>query len=464
MVSAKRPVQDHHLPYGAPEDGSDAPAWVIGQPPLHVAEPSGAAPANGAASSRKWRIALYSNDAMGLGHVRRNLLLAQTLSGPPLHAIVLMVAGAHQASSFVMPPGVDCLTLPALRRANDGQHQARRLGISLSELIVLRATAIRASLDAFDPDVLIVGNVPRGAVGELDPTLEHLRARGRTRCVLGLRDVLEDPETVRAEWTAFGNEQAICDYYDAVWVYGDPAVYDLVREYSFPPEVAAKVRYLGYLDQCARLKFAPAEASGGGRRSGDPLAGLDLPPGDLILCVVGGGQDGEGLADAFAQAELPPNTNGVILTGPFMPPDAQQRLRSRVGLDPRRRVLEFVPEPTLLLARADRVIAMGGYNTVLELLSFEKRALVVPRVGPRPEQWIRAERLRDLGLLDVLHPDEVRPEALTEWLSREMGPRPRVRDRIDLNGLERLAGLLEELLLGLPRNGYEREERRHADQ
>jgi predicted glycosyltransferase len=463
MVPAKRTPYEQHPPREAPEDGTQVPVWFIGEPPRRVAQPNGSAPANGAGSSRKWRVALYSNDAMGLGHVRRNLLLAQTLSGPPLHAIVLMVAGAHQASSFVMPPGVDCLTLPAVRRANDGQHQARRLGISLGELIALRATAIRAALEAFDPDVLIVGNVPRGAVRELDPTLEHLRARGRTRCVLGLRDVLEDPETVKTEWTAAGNEQAIRDYYDAIWVYGDPTVYDLVREYSFPPHVAAKVRYLGYLDQCERLKFAPPESPAGGRRSADPLAGLELPPGDLVLCVVGGGQDGEELADAFAQAELPPNMVGVILTGPFMPPEAQQRLRRRVEADPRRRVLEFVPEPTVLLAHAARVIAMGGYNTVLELLSFEKRALIVPRVGPRPEQWIRAERLRDLGLIEVLHPDAVRPEALTEWLAREMGPPPRVRERIDLNGLTRLPSLLEELLLGLPREDGEREERRHAD-
>src|SRR3712207_9415316 len=67
-----------------------------------------------------------------------------------------------------------------------------------------------------------------------------------------------------------------------------------------------------------------------------------------------------------------------------------------------RSVLEFVPEPALLLARADFVVAMGGYNTVCEALSFEKRALIVPRVTPRREQMVRAERLRDRGLIDVL--------------------------------------------------------------
>src|SRR5206468_3876867 len=130
----------------------------------------------------------------------------------------------------------------------------------------------------------------------------------------------------------------------------------------------------------------------------------------------------------------------------FMPRETQQRLRQRAATHPRLRVVELVREPALLLQQADRVIAMGGYNTICEVLSFEKRALIVPRVRPQREQLIRAERLRDLGLLDVLHPDELNPRALTEWLARDLGPPPRVRDRIDLNGLTRLPHLLREVL------------------
>src|SRR5207244_899530 len=81
------------------------------------------------------------------------------------------------------------------------------------------------------------------------------------------------------------------------------------------------------------------------------------------------------------------------------------------------RVLDFVHDPTPLIDRADRIIAMGGYNTVCEALSFEKHALIVPRVNPEPEQWIRAQRLRDLGLVDVLHPGALSPAAFTNWVA-----------------------------------------------
>ena len=180
--------------------------------------------------------------------MRRNLLLAQALKHSRLQAVVLMIAGAREASLVTGAAGVDCVALPSLQKDGQGQYHPRHLDVPLPELLALRAKTACAALEAFDPDVLIVDNVPRGAVRELDPVLESLRARHRTRLVLGLRDVLDDPITVQREWARAQNQDAVRRYYDAVWVYGDPTVYDPVREYAFAPDVAAKVRYTGYLD------------------------------------------------------------------------------------------------------------------------------------------------------------------------------------------------------------------------
>jgi predicted glycosyltransferase len=419
------------VPHAKATGGLNAPTSAKAQYPVQVLK-------QGTLSSRKLRIALYSHDTMGLGHKRRNMLIAQTLASSPLQTDILMITGMREASNFPTPPGVDCLTLPALYKGADGQYQSRRLDISLGDIITLRAKVIQATVEAFAPDVLIVDNVPRGAVRELDPTLEYLRSQGHTRCILGLRDVLDEPVAVRRDWERAANEDAIRRYYDAVWVYGDPRVYNLAREYNFASDVVAKFHYTGYLDQGLRLKFAKSE-------SAEVLANLQLPPGELVLCLVGGGQDGAFLAEAFAQAELPPNTNGVILTGPFMPAEVRQNLHNVAAKQPRLKVLEFVAEPTLLINQADRVIAMGGYNTTCEVLSFEKRALIIPRVQPRREQLVRAERLADLGLIDLLHPDRVNPRTLTEWLAKD-GTAPQIRDRVNLNGLVRLPQLVEEAL------------------
>lgn len=388
---------------------------------------------------RKTRIALYSHDTMGLGHVRRNLLLAQALCASRLNAAILMIAGTRQAATFRMPPSVDSLTLPALSKDRDGQYSCRHMPISLQQVVTLRSGIIRAALEAFEPDVLIVDNVPRGALRELDATLTSLRARGNSRVILGLRDVLDDPAVVRAEWCRAANVQAIRNYYDAIWVYGDPLVYDPVVEYGFGVDVIKRVHFAGYLDQRERLAFTNEDD----RALWEELR---LPPGRLVLGAVGGGQDGGRLANAFTEAVLPPETNAVLLTGPFMPAAAQRQLRRRAERSERLRVVEFVHEPAILLDRADCVVAMGGYGTTGEILSFEKHALIVPRVLPRREQFIRAQRLAELGLVHAIHPDEVTPERISTWLARDLGAPPRARSCLDFAGLKRVPELLEQLL------------------
>jgi predicted glycosyltransferase len=386
-------------------------------------------------------VALYSHDAMGLGHMRRNLLIAQTLACEPVNANVLVISGACEAAAFPRPPGVDCLTLPALRKEADGSYHPRNLEIGTKELLEVRARTIVAALDAFQPDLLVVDKLPRGLGGELEQSLERLRLQGKTRCVLGLRDILDDPLAVRHEWQRQENFAAIRSYYEAVWVYGDPRVYDAARAYRFPGDVTAITRYTGYLDQRPRLRYSEVEEA-------EHLSRLALPPGKLVLCLVGGGQDGERLAQAFALAEMPAQSCGVIVTGPFMPAEAMSRLRLIAAARGDMKVLEFIAEPTLLLRHADAVVAMGGYNTVCEVLSYKVRALIVPRVKPRREQWIRAQRLRKMGALDLLHPDKVGPRLLSEWLAMSPVARPAVREAIDLNGLGQLPKLLDDVMDG----------------
>jgi len=72
----------------------------------------------------------------------------------------------------------------------------------------------------------------------------------------------------------------------------------------------------------------------------------------------------------------------------------------------------------------------------------------VPRPNPQDtEQLVRAQRLRDLGLVDLLCPEELSPAALARWLARELEP-PRVHAQLDFNGLARLPRLLEQMLAG----------------
>lgn len=371
------------------------------------------------------RIALYSHDTMGLGHTRRNLLIAQSFAKANVPVSVLLIGGMNEATHFAKPSYVDYLTLPSLHKNQNGDYSSRSLELSLEEISELRSTVIWKALKSFKPDVLLVDNVPRGANNELKLSLKKLRKRTDTRIVLGLRDILDESEKTKQEWQNLNNEKVIERYYDAVWIYGDAKVFNPVTEYGFSESLAEKVRYLGYFDYRERLEHSPP-----GR--------LELPSQPFILCQVGGGQDGIKLAESFARTTFPEGHMGVLITGPFMPTESKQRLQAFAEQRSDLVIHEFLAEPTQLLQQASYVIAMGGYNTVYEALSFEKPLLIVPRVEPRKEQLVRAERLQSLGVSAFLHPKDLSPETLALWIQRETIAPEQLHQHFNFAALENL--------------------------
>ena len=358
-------------------------------------------------TQRQLRIALYSHDTMGLGHMRRNLLLAEELAAGPMQPNVLLISGSREVTRFAVSRGIDVISLPALYKDASATYHARSLDVSLDEVIALRSATILGALRAFDPDLFVVDNVPRGAVRELDATLHYLRRRGRTRCVLGLRDILDDALHVRAEWTRADNFTTVQRNFDTIWVYGDQGVADVAEEYAFPADLASRMRYTGYLDQRSRLAAHAA---------GTPVDHVDE---HTVLCMLGGGQDGMALAEAFANTTFAAPLRGLLVTGPLMAAPRREALMQAAARNPRLRVVDFIGNPVAAMRAARSVITMGGYNGICDVLSVRARALVVPRVVPRMEQLIRAQRLSARGLVDMMHPDDVSADTLAAWITSD---------------------------------------------
>jgi predicted glycosyltransferase len=373
-------------------------------------------------------MAFYSHDTMGLGHIRRNLAIARSLLGAHV-GTALLLTGTREATAFALPPGCECLSLPSLMKDTEGRYQSRHLDVSLDEIISVRAGAIRAALASFAPDVLIVDKAPRGVHGELAPALELLRQRGNTQCVLGLRDVLDEPAAVEREWCAEDSSAAVDRYYDAIWVYGDPNVCDPIRSNPTLGKLRPPVSYTGYLCPAPgnRVRRLPQRA----------------PAADIrALCLVGGGQDGAEIARAFADCSFDAECSGLIVAGPFMPASVRHELEEKAASSRGLQVSRFLPDIAPLIEQATHVVAMGGYNTVCELLGSQRRVLIVPRIVPRREQAIRADRLQELGLLDVLHPERLSARGIETWLRSESAPAAVPRAAIDLDGLSRLPDLV----------------------
>jgi len=386
------------------------------------------------------RIALYSHDTLGLGHMRRNLLLAQALTASPLQPVTLSLVGKPEACRFPLPARGERVVLPALRKRPEGDYLPACFDLPLTHVVNMRSLILRAALEGFRPDLLIVDNVPRGALRELDDALCMLRAHTSTRIVLGLRDVLDDPEAIRRQWSESNSYAALRDYYDEIWIYGDPLVFDAQHDYWFPADVQPKIRYTGYFDLCERMRYAQAD---------DLLAAeqLCLRDQDTVLCLLGGGEDGDVLAGAFADIALPDGFNALIVPGPYLQAESMCKLEQRAAADPRFRLIPFVREPMALARDCTCVVAMGGFNTVWEIVALEKPFLVVPRAYGRREQWIRAKRLQELGVLDVQSQESVSGQSISQWVAtRGRAPRAHIRESIRMDGLSTVVDLASGLL------------------
>lgn len=387
------------------------------------------------------RALFYSHDGLGLGHVRRNLAIAAHLTRLDPSASVLLVCSTDQIDGLVVPPRVDVLKLPGLRKTGNERYTSRRLGLDEAETWSLRSTLIASATRSFAPQVLLADKHPHGAQGELREALTALHGAGGL-AVLGLRDVLDAPATVRREWQQGHVLAAIAADHVRVLVYGSRQVLDPALAYGMPRRVARLVRYCGYV-----ASEPPPDQPSILRRDDDPRP--------TVIATAGAGSDGFAVLSAFTASSAGAPWHPVVVSGGDAAEDDQRALQeavARVGGTFHR----FVRNLPLHFPAAAAVVCMGGYNTVVEALGASTPTVVVPRVAPRQEQLIRARAFAALGLVRVVEPDQLARPALGRAVRAAMADsRDRIRAAVgrslDLDGAERAAGhLLAVVGTGVP--------------
>src|SRR5713101_3025569 len=149
-------------------------------------------PVNDHLASHRMRFLLYCHDTYGLGHLRRTLVLAAHFTEILPNTEALIVTGSTLAHSFVLPPRVDYIKLPAVTKMNTGGYQARNLDMEFEAIRDLRATILRETARAYRPNVFLVDHAPQGMKGEAISALAMLK-HSQPEClrVLGLRDIVD---------------------------------------------------------------------------------------------------------------------------------------------------------------------------------------------------------------------------------------------------------------------------------
>ena len=386
----------------------------------------GGAVRDGIRSGGNARVLMYSHDTFGLGHLRRCRAIAHHLVERHKDLTVLILTGSSIIGSFDFRSRVDFVRVPGVIKLRNGDYTPLQLHIDIDETLALRESIIRHTASMFDPDLFIVDKEPLGLRGEVADTLRMMRDRG-VPTVLGLRDVMDDPDLLEPEWERKNVMPALTDLYDDIWVYGLPQIHDPLAGIRVPDSVRRKMTYTGYLRREASLDGPIYQT-----------VKIDAP---YILVTPGGGGDGEMMVDwvfrAYESDRKQPYPALVVL-GPFMPSDVQADFMERAANLPDVEVITFDAHMESLITNAVGVVAMGGYNTFCEIMSFDKRALIVPRTKPRREQFIRAVRFQEMGLVSALSADDGADTDLMVTALRHLPQQPKPSEVV-------VAGLMDGL-------------------
>jgi len=333
-----------------------------------------------------FRLLCYSHDSFGLGHIRRTLAIVHHLTRSIPQLSALIVTGSSLVNRYIMPGNTDFVRFPGITKVESGEYSTRNLGIPSGETVKIREKIILAAVESFRPHVVIVDKSPLGLQGEMISGLRLVKTLfPNSRTVLGMRDIEDDRDSVIRDWKDAGVYDFIRDHYDEIWVYGNREVYDPILEYDFPPELAQKIIFTGYIGRDAMPTRFPKGPAG---------AGSTLP---TVLVTAGGGEDGEFLLSNYLKGiELlgSPPFRSIVISGPFLDQNKKRSLMRYAEALDKVVFLRFHLNPLSSMANADLIVCMGGYNTLCEILSLEKWAIVLPRKRPRTEQLLRANRFQ----------------------------------------------------------------------
>lgn len=361
---------------------------------------------------RGLRIAIYSQDGFGLGHMQRTASIAWEIYRLRPEASILTFSDSQLGQFFPISPYHDYVKLPSIAKDSPGNWKATHLRMSFPEILQLRKELIRNVLLNYAPDVFLVDHMPHGAMGELLPALEAMDQAGiPIRNVLGLRDILDSPNVTISRWQVEGAYDVIERFYARILVFGMQDVYDVAENYKLPESATKKLFYCGYV---ANLEHERNAYSIRARY----LDGK-VPDTRLIAVMAGGGADAYSMMSTLLEA-LPKVVEDqpcsvAVITGPFMPVELIADLERRAGRLPIQ-MLEAVTDSISYISAADLVIAMAGYNTSVEILRMKTPAILVPRAGPSAEQRTRARLFSERHWVDMIDPAELNPDNLAQCI------------------------------------------------
>lgn len=380
------------------------------------------------------RVLLYSHDSVGLGHLRRNLAIANQIAKSFPNSNTLIVTGSPCASHFQLPANTDMIKLPSISKDASGRYVSLDSMGSLDETLSFRSEMILNAFRLFKPTLVIVDHQVIGLKGEALDMLREAKEKG-VLTFYGSRDIKDRPKVVTAKWSRDECQWALQQGYDRVCVYGMRELFDPREVYAPCLNGVPNIDFTGYI-------IPPA------KKVEKPPISRDRKK---VLLTFGGGGDGILRAETYLQALKLQQVDwdSHIITGPLMDVDVKRRIRKQAQrLEPLGsvKVQRFHRNIPGLLQQADAVVSMAGYNSCAEIMQSGLPAVLLPRSFPRQEQLMRAEIMADRGWVTFLKEEDMNPQNLLKAVKDALASPRRDKPMVDLNGLSALMNIIVEQL------------------
>ena len=354
----------------------------------------------------------YCQHVLGMGHLIRSLEIVRALSKD---CEVYFINGGEPVHELPLDSSIQVINLDPIK--SDAEFQDLKVtdhSRNLGDIQTARRTRLLAEWERVQPHVFVTELFPFGRIRfafELIPLLARNRLQGNpTKVVCSLRDILVG----KSDQT--GHEAWVCSlmnrFYDMLLIHADPQFQTLDETFSRVKDLQCPIHYTGFVAQASQdLPDVHPE---------DPVIASSSDP--LILVSIGGGRVGYELVEASIQASpilaqaIPHRM--LIFTGPYMPEEQLARLKEQAQQTPHIILRRFTPHFLSFLQQADLSISMAGYNTCMNIVTTGTKALMLPFTGRgNEEQTIRAQKLQDRGLIDLLDPEELSGAQLAQRMA-----------------------------------------------
>jgi predicted glycosyltransferase len=421
-------------------------------------------------SGHEKRIVFYSQHLVGVGHHFRNLQIVRALARD--HE-VHFVDGGRPIPGAETPESVTLIRLTPIFLTPQGlasEDPTRHIEGVLEE----RQRVLSEAMGRICPDVFMIEFFPfdRWMLRpELIPAIEAARSvNPEVKVICSLRDIpararttaLSGPPMPEAHLVGnrlrfysvpFGGRrhqdmymarryyEEVCPTlnacFDALLIHGDPRITRLEDYFPWVDDIAIPIVYTGYVSEKlnGERRILDENSSEGGRR--------------FVLVSAGGGLDGYELAAPCVEAwrrlceqDAVEGREMVIFSGLFVE-DAPYEALKQMCADGPFRLERFAPNFLQWMQAADLSISRAGYNTCMNVLETGTRAVFVPsRLSE--DQDVRARRLADLGLAEVISPEVLTPRRIANAILRGLSRPPADHD-LALDGAERTRAFIENL-------------------